>query len=96
MSPDDASDETDYNILGYGISNRGKLHPSEHKSVRFSRYGNLLRTLTELVEGSSAGYTAQQLQDQVGVKTKHALRELVERDQLQRLRLDGVYVYFAA
>ena len=68
----------------------------EHNSVRFSRYGNLLRTLTELVEGSSAGYTALQLQDQVGVKTKHALRELVERDQLQRQRLDGVYVYFAA
>ncbi len=68
----------------------------EHKSVRFSRYGNLLRTLTELVEGSTEGYTAQQLQDQVGIKTKHALRELVERDQLQRQRLDGVYVYFAA
>lgn len=68
----------------------------EHNSVRFSRYGNLLQTLTELVEGSSAGYTAQQLQDQVGVKTKHALRELVERDQLQRQRLDGLYVYFSA
>ncbi len=67
----------------------------EHKNVRFSRYGNLLRTLQELVDGSSAGYSAQQLQDQVVVKTKHALRELVERDQLQRQRLDGVYVYFA-
>jgi len=68
----------------------------QHNSVRFSRYGNLLRTLTALVEDSSTGYTAQELQDQVGVKTKHALRELVERNQLQRQRLDGVYVYFAA
>ena len=66
----------------------------EHKAVRFSRYGNLLETLKVLVEQSDCGYTAKQLQDQVGVKTKHALMELVKREDLQRLSQDGVYVYF--
>ena len=67
----------------------------EYKSIRFSRFGNLLQTLNALVEGSQGGYTAGQLQDQVGVKTKHALKQLVEQGDLQRLRQAGLYVYFA-
>lgn len=68
----------------------------EHNAIRFSRYGNLLETLKALVEGSDFGYTAQDLQDQVGIKTKHALMQLVKREDLQRLRQAGVYVYFAS
>jgi len=68
----------------------------EHKAVRFSKYGNLLETLKALVERSDCGYTAQDLQDQVGIKTKHALMQLVKREDLQRLRQAGVYVYFAS
>lgn len=64
--------------------------------VRFSRFGNLLETLKVLVERSACGFTAQQLQDQVGVKTKHALIQLVQRQDLRRVREAGVYVYLAA
>lgn len=68
----------------------------ECRKVRFSRFGNLLETLKVLVERSACGYSAQQLQDQVGVKTKHALRQLVQRQDLRRVPEAGVYVYFAA
>ncbi len=68
----------------------------EWRKIRFSRFGNLLETLKVLVERSACGYTAQQLQDQVGVKTKHALMELVQRQELRRVRQAGVYAYFAA
>lgn len=67
----------------------------EYKTARFSRYGNLLQTLKGLVESSTCGYTAQELHDQVGVKTKHALMELVQRQNLQRQKQGGIYVYFA-
>lgn len=67
-----------------------------HQEIRFSRHGNLLQTLQVMVERSDRGHTAQELADQVGVKTKHALMQLVEQGQLQRHGESGVYVYFAA
>lgn len=67
----------------------------EHREVRFSRYGNLLQTLKVLVERSDRGQSARELQEQVGVKTKHALMQLVEQEQLQRIRQSGIYVYFS-
>ena len=67
----------------------------KHREIGFSRFGNLLETLQALVNRSPRGYTAQELQAQVGVKTKHALLELVSRKDLQRVRQEGVYVYLA-
>lgn len=68
----------------------------EYKQVRFSRYGNLLETLKELVERSPCGHSAKELEEMVGVKTKHALAELVHRKELERRRLGGPYIYFSA
>ena len=67
----------------------------KHREIGFSRFGNLLETLKALVNRSPRGYTAQELQEQVGVKTKHALLQLVARKDLQRIRQEGVYVYLA-
>lgn len=67
----------------------------EHHQVRFSRFGNLLCTLTTFVAGSACGYTAEQLQKHVGVKTKHALLQLVQRHALRRRRQGRAYLYLA-
>ncbi len=68
----------------------------EYKQVRFSRFGNLLDTLKELVERSMRGYSAKELEKMVGVKTKHGLVELVQRGDLERHRLGGRYIYVSA
>ncbi len=67
----------------------------EYDTVRFSRFGNLLRTLKALVERSGCGCSAQELHEQLGVETKHALVQLVRRQQVRRISLGGMYVYFS-
>lgn len=66
------------------------------KTVRFSKYGNLLDTAQALVDQSSSGYSAMELKAIVHVKTKHALRDLTARDRLQRDKIGPQYIYLAA
>jgi len=66
------------------------------RSVWFSRFGNLLQTCQAFVHQSEAGYSAGELKDIVQVKTKHALRQLVEEGRLARETFDSVYVYVSA
>jgi len=66
-----------------------------HRTVWFSRFGNLLDTAQALVEASEAGYTAGELKAILHVKTKHALTQLVRSDRLQREVFDAIYVYFS-
>lgn len=66
------------------------------RSVRFSRFGNLLETAEALVQRSDAGYSAGELKEMLGVKTKHALTQLVRDGRLQREKIEAVYIYFSA
>ena len=66
------------------------------RSVWFSRFGNLLQTCQAFVHQSEAGYSAGELKDIVQVKTKHALRQLVEEGRLARETFDSVYVYLSS
>ena len=66
------------------------------RSVRFSRFGNLLDTAEAFVCRSEAGYTASELKDVLHVKTKHALTQLSRSGRLQREPFDSVYVYLSA
>ena len=66
------------------------------QSVRFSRFGNLLKTSEALVHDSDAGYTATELKDIVQVKTKHALAQLFNDGRLHREKIDSAFVYFSA
>jgi len=65
------------------------------KSIRFSQYGNLLDTAQALVEQSDAGYSATELKAIVEVKTKHALRDLTDRDRLRREKIGPQFIYLA-
>ena len=66
------------------------------RTVCFSRFGNLLETAETLVQRSDAGYSAGELKEMLGVKTKHALTHLVRDGRLQREKIGAVYVYFSA
>jgi hypothetical protein len=66
------------------------------RTVRFSRFGNLLQSAQALVANSEAGYNAAELKSILQVKTKHALTQLVRCGQLRRERLNSVYVYLSA
>jgi hypothetical protein len=64
-----------------------------HRSVWFSRFGNLLDTAHALVHNSPRGYTAAELKEILHVKTKHALAQLYRDGRLLREQFDSVYVY---
>jgi hypothetical protein len=61
----------------------------------FSRHGNLLQTLKAWVEKAPQGWSVSELDAQLHVQTKHALRHLARRQQLRRQKIDGLYVYFS-
>lgn len=66
-----------------------------HRNVRFSKWGSLTKTIVALVEQSSAGLTANQLQQLLQVKNvKPTLIPLVKKKSLTREELDGRFVYF--
>jgi hypothetical protein len=67
----------------------------EHRSVWFSRFGNLLDTAEALANNSDGGYTATELKEVLHVKTKHALTQLVRSGRLQREPFESVYVYLS-
>ena len=67
-----------------------------HRSIYFSRHGNLLQTATALVDSAEAGYWASELEKLLHVSVKAALLKLVRQGQLTRQRLAGQFVYFSA
>jgi hypothetical protein len=95
--------------LGYlaSYSHRGKYYTLceiprfdeyglwSHSSVWFSQHGNLIETLKELVEQSTAGYTAQELGSIVHVEVRQALLKLLHQERIGRERFCGVYVYLS-
>ena len=65
------------------------------RSVRFSRFGNLLQTCQAFVLNSDAGYSAAELKEILQVKTKHALTKLVREGRLERETVDSVFIYLS-
>jgi hypothetical protein len=67
-----------------------------YQDVRFSRHGTLLDTVAVLTAQAPAGYFTEELDAAVGVPSKDALRQLVQRDRLQRRPCPDRYLYGAA
>ena len=66
-----------------------------YRNVRFSKWGALTKTIVGLVQDSSTGLTAEQLQQLLQVKNvKPILTRLIERKSLARERMGGRFVYF--
>jgi len=95
--------------LGYrtSFSHRGKYYTLteipqfdtqglwSHRSVWFSRDGNLLVTSRRFVEEASAGLTASELRALLQVEVKEALLHLYRQERIDREEMEGVYVYFS-
>lgn len=64
-----------------------------HGSARFSQRGTLLNTALALTADSRDGRTPRELDRQLGVSTKAALRRLIQLGKLVRMRLDGQSLY---
>ena len=64
-----------------------------HKGVRFSRHGSLLETLAWLIEQSSDGRFASELEDMVRVRVQEALRTLYRRERVFRHQIGSQYLY---
>lgn len=66
-----------------------------HRDVWFSRYGNLVETARELIEGSQAGLSTDELEAVVHVNPKQALLKLYRTRRIHREKVDGLYVHFS-
>jgi hypothetical protein len=67
-----------------------------YRGIRFSKWGNLFQTLLGLIEQSSGGRTARELQDMLHLtNVKPALTRLIGQGRVAREKLGGALVYFS-
>ena len=66
-----------------------------YNSVVFSKYGTLKKTLETMIENSSKGYTAAELNSLLKVKVEDVLLELSKSKIVIRKKMSGVYVYYS-
>jgi len=67
-----------------------------HRDARFSRYGNLVETVTGLVCASEAGLTAAELGEMLGVNPHSFISRFRSHLALHREKVGGRFVYLAA
>jgi len=65
-----------------------------YRAVGFSRDGSLLATVRRLVEDSTAGLSAGELQALLNVEVKEPLLTLYRRRQIAREEMNGINVHF--
>lgn len=68
----------------------------KYQDVHFSKHGSLVQTAEQAVLASARGFTAAELESELGVETKGALLSLFRRGRLAREAVSGAYVYFTA
>lgn len=66
-----------------------------YKTVLFSEYGTLKKTLEILISKSEKGYTASELNKFLNIKVDDALLELQKNRTINRKKISGVYVYLS-
>lgn len=65
------------------------------KTARFSKQGNLKKTVNYFVEQSAQGMTHQELAELLGVRTQNTLRDLAQEGRIRRQRLGSTFVYLS-
>lgn len=66
-----------------------------NKPALFSKNGSLKKTIKFLIDSSTQGYTASELNSIVKVKVEDALLELVKNKIIIRKKQSGIYIYYA-
>jgi len=67
-----------------------------YQQLRFSRHGDLPRTIQALVEQSSQGCTLEELQQWLGTRVHNHLSRLLRRSEIQRFFLGRHAIYTSA
>jgi hypothetical protein len=67
-----------------------------YQQLRFSRHGDLPRTIRALIEQSSQGCTLEELQQWLGTRVHNHLSRLLRRGEIQRFSLDRHAIYTSA
>jgi len=78
-----------------GLSRFNKYGICRHESICFCKEGTLKELAKRLVEESSSGFVASELQEIVTVKVDDVLLELLRDKLLVRDKLSNEYVYFS-
>ena len=65
-----------------------------HQAVWFSKHGNLVETVKDFIDNSTAGYSAKEIESILHVEAKHTLLNLFRNKRVDREKFDKVYVYF--
>jgi len=66
------------------------------RGVLFSRYGNLTKTVIELVRRSEAGLDATEVGERIGLAPRSFLSAFADHPGLRREKVQGHFVYYAA
>lgn len=66
-----------------------------YKSVHFSKYGTLLKTILTMVTESDRGCSASELESVLMVKVANPLLGLTGKKAIFRSKFSGVYVYYS-
>lgn len=64
-----------------------------YRKIRFSKYGSLTNTVIELIFNSRSGLEKNELQKLIGVNPIPILSKLYHKGNLNREKLDGLFVY---
>lgn len=67
----------------------------QYKTIRFSKFGSLKRTIIHLVEDSFSGRDASEIGQWVGMDPHPILSRLIDKSALRRKKVSGVFVYFS-
>lgn len=67
-----------------------------YKSVIFSKYGTLKKTLKILINQSQEGYSASELNTILKIKVDDVLLELTKTKAISRKKISGNYVYLSS
>ena len=65
------------------------------ESVLFSIYGTLMQTVKAFVNNCEAGFSGRELESLLHIAVKEPLLRLYRRNEIQRERISGFYVYFS-
>jgi hypothetical protein len=66
-----------------------------HKSIAFSRHGNLKKTIIHLVNSAQAGHTGRELGNLLDLSPRSFLHHFCNCPGIRREKHEGVFVYFS-
>jgi hypothetical protein len=66
------------------------------RSIRFSKYGTLMKTSRGFINISEIGYSARELEEELEVRVQEALLHLHKNEKIFREKMSGVYIYVSA